>query len=356
MRHHEGGRPQFLPGAGLIGGSFKIDLAALAPIWKRFESIKQRRFQLDRPMGLSQPIQPARLPFSYRLSSRLLPVLQKLGCFGWMLIVACFFMLYLAGYLGLAATFVFGTLTHLGIWFVAVWGQVALDVEKKRRKEVYDHTQGLFDAVVYEGEQLIRHYQKDFPRLRTELTQLRKRFESLQDAFEAECPRKNVGPDPARQAQQLEQYLRQQFLDAPENKITGIGPGRVATLASYGVETAFDISEEALKGIKGFGPKLTETLLSWKNQVATRFVYNPEVIATDEAPAELVLKYRQLEEGIRGQLQRKIQDLETLGSQVEEQLRSIQERLEKLAVALVQAGCDWQAAESAASIPRRGPT
>ncbi len=337
------GGPNFFLGAGLVGSSFKLDQAALASIWKKAEAVQQRRFKLRRPAGPSRPPTPAPLPASYRLSRRLVPVLEKLGWWTWVLLMVCFYAVHLAGYLGTVAPWVLGTVSFLGLWVVGLWGFGVFELEKKRRKEDYSQARAHYEEVLLEGEKLIRRYQSGAPRIRAELNQLRQRFEGLQEQFEAECPRKHVSRDPAREAQQLEQHLRQRFLDDPRTRVPGIGPGRLATLASYGIETAFDVSEEALKGIKGFGRKLTEALLSWKEQVKAEFVYNPEVVATDEAPAELVLKYRQLEEAIRGQLQRRIQDLETLGGQVEEQLQTVEERLQQLLDELAQAECDWQA-------------
>jgi DNA-binding helix-hairpin-helix protein with protein kinase domain len=339
----QAGGPNFFLGAGLIGGSFKVDLAVLAGIWKRVEAVQPRRLKVEQPASMVAPLRPSGLPRSYRLSRRLVPMLNKAGCSVLFLLLFGFQVLHAMGYLGAVSSWALPVLTFVGLWIVGLWGFGVFDVEKERCQKVFDQARSEYDQVAQEGGQLIRRYQKDYQRTRAELNQLRKRFESLQEEFEVECPRRNVGHDPAREAQQLEQYLQQQFLDDPQNKVPGIGPGRLATLASYGIETAHDVTEEDLEGIRGFGPRLREALLSWKEQVQDGFVYNPEVVVTDEAPSELVLKYRQLEEAIRGQLQRKVQDLEALGGQVEEQLQTVHDRLERLAGALAQAEADWRA-------------
>lgn len=58
-------------------------------------------------------------------------------------------------------------------------------------------------------------------------------------------------------------------------QIQGIGPGRVATLASYGIETAYDITRSALGNVPGFGHVLVGNLRAWRNSVESRFVFDP---------------------------------------------------------------------------------
>jgi DNA-binding helix-hairpin-helix protein with protein kinase domain len=69
--------------------------------------------------------------------------------------------------------------------------------------------------------------------------------------------------------QHKDSYLRS-WLIADAN-ISGIGPGRSSTLASYGIETAADISAARLYGINGFGPVLTSSLLAWKDVLLQQY-------------------------------------------------------------------------------------
>jgi DNA-binding helix-hairpin-helix protein with protein kinase domain len=72
---------------------------------------------------------------------------------------------------------------------------------------------------------------------------------------------------------QLQRYL-DQFPIGPA-KLTGIGPGREATLRSYGIETAADVSAEALAAVSGFGPTLTGELIAWRQELTRSFVFDP---------------------------------------------------------------------------------
>ena len=75
-----------------------------------------------------------------------------------------------------------------------------------------------------------------------------------------------------------ERAQRLRFLDGFEivkAKVEGIGKGRKHTLASYGVETAADVTQTALAHVPGFGPKMQSRLLAWRASVEARFVFDP---------------------------------------------------------------------------------
>jgi hypothetical protein len=63
---------------------------------------------------------------------------------------------------------------------------------------------------------------------------------------------------------QLTRYLDQFFL--VDAKLTGIGPNLMMTLASFGVETAADITKTRVEQIPGFGQARTRTLLDWRRE------------------------------------------------------------------------------------------
>jgi DNA-binding helix-hairpin-helix protein with protein kinase domain len=69
----------------------------------------------------------------------------------------------------------------------------------------------------------------------------------------------------------------QTFLDTfsiERADIDGIGSARVATLQSYGVETAADVVRATILAIPGFGPSYTERLLDWRRTVEARFRFD----------------------------------------------------------------------------------
>jgi DNA-binding helix-hairpin-helix protein with protein kinase domain len=77
----------------------------------------------------------------------------------------------------------------------------------------------------------------------------------------------------SRDASQLRRHL-DRFRIAGAN-ITGIGPGRASMLASFGIETAADISRRRIAQIPGFNRMLTLELARWRRDRETTFRYNP---------------------------------------------------------------------------------
>jgi DNA-binding helix-hairpin-helix protein with protein kinase domain len=75
-----------------------------------------------------------------------------------------------------------------------------------------------------------------------------------------------------RRQEQLAAFLEKFKLRSA--KLRGIGPAKLTTLMSYGIEDAGDISQQKVIGVPGFGPVNTRTLVEWRDQHAARFVYD----------------------------------------------------------------------------------
>ena len=90
---------------------------------------------------------------------------------------------------------------------------------------------------------------------------------------------------------QLQRYLDSRRID--NARISGIGPTRIATLQSFGIETAAQVNPAAIEGVPGFGPHLTRTMLDWRSNVERAFVYNTRVPVPKSDIAELDRKISQ---------------------------------------------------------------
>jgi DNA-binding helix-hairpin-helix protein with protein kinase domain len=98
--------------------------------------------------------------------------------------------------------------------------------------------------------------------------------------------------------QQLEQYLENFFIE--HATIPGIGPGRKATLESYGIETAADVDKQRVVAVPGFGPAMAEKLIEWRHETERGFRFDPskgvdpqKVIAIDRDIASQKSKIEQ---------------------------------------------------------------
>jgi DNA-binding helix-hairpin-helix protein with protein kinase domain len=69
--------------------------------------------------------------------------------------------------------------------------------------------------------------------------------------------------------QKLTEYLERYII--AHASIADIGPSRKAVLASFGVETAADVDPITIKRVPGFGPHLTERLVSWRRSCERNF-------------------------------------------------------------------------------------
>jgi hypothetical protein len=103
---------------------------------------------------------------------------------------------------------------------------------------------------------------------------------------------------------QLEKYLDRFHIERAN--IEGIGKARTQTLAFNGIETAADLNHSALVGISGFGPKRIGALMSWRDDLASRFRFDPArgVDPSDVAKInnEVALLRRDLEQKLVGGL------------------------------------------------------
>lgn len=73
--------------------------------------------------------------------------------------------------------------------------------------------------------------------------------------------------------------------------ISGIGPAKTATLISFGIETAADVSQSAVLRVPGFGEVMTGKLVAWRRGHESRFRYDPAPNSQDVAD-ERALRWR----------------------------------------------------------------
>lgn len=82
-----------------------------------------------------------------------------------------------------------------------------------------------------------------------------------------------------RETRQRDAYLDRFPIRAA--KISGIGPAKTATLASFGIETAADVTTGAVMAVPGFGEATTAKMIAWRRTHETRFRYDPAPSASD---------------------------------------------------------------------------
>lgn len=166
------------------------------------------------------------------------------------------------------------------IWLMAIfWG-----VAKAKSKKTVDRTP--FTTGYVASEQLLarefdswnkRNGVDEFLSLYSELEQARDEYALLRKDEERQISRYTAD----RRTAQLNAFLGGFPLD--QATIKGIGAGRRAILASYGIDTAADVNSGRLIGVPGFGEVNMRTLLDWRAKLEKRFTYRPDLTAADHA-------------------------------------------------------------------------
>jgi DNA-binding helix-hairpin-helix protein with protein kinase domain len=117
------------------------------------------------------------------------------------------------------------------------------------------------------------------------------RYRALSEELERELRRLETH---LRQIQ-LRAFLENQFIDTAQ--IPGIYTTDQMALASYGIETAADVSPEALRTVPGFGQRLGRqrraALLAWRQELERRFDFDPRQGVDPTAIASLRRRYAQ---------------------------------------------------------------
>jgi DNA-binding helix-hairpin-helix protein with protein kinase domain len=140
---------------------------------------------------------------------------------------------------------------------------------------------------------------------------------------------------------QLYWFLNRYYLR--DASIAGVGPGKLAVLRSYGVETAADVNQASVSRVPGFGLVLTGKLMAWRQSLERGFRFDasrstdPSDVA--DLDRKLDLKRRQLEATLtQGQPQ-----LLHVNRQVNARRADLRTSLESAAQALAQTDCDLRA-------------
>jgi DNA-binding helix-hairpin-helix protein with protein kinase domain len=115
------------------------------------------------------------------------------------------------------------------------------------------------------------------------------RIKVQHDALPNERARRLQKLDEQRQQKQLDDHL--DHFSLANAKVPGIGPTRVATLASHGIDTASDIVSHRLLAVPGFGPAMVSKLLGWRRMHEMTFRFDP---SRGVSPSEIAVVERDI--------------------------------------------------------------
>jgi DNA-binding helix-hairpin-helix protein with protein kinase domain len=158
-----------------------------------------------------------------------------------------------------------------------VWGLVLVFAREDEAHSEHRKAVAALEAVTKLAEarwRQVRERWKDGPcvsafgDLRADLE--RNRSEILRTPSERQARLQQLHRD--RELAQRQEYLERFTVE--HARIKGFGAGRKAALASYGIETASDLTAQAIMSVPGFGPALAANLLGWRRSVEGGFRFD----------------------------------------------------------------------------------
>jgi DNA-binding helix-hairpin-helix protein with protein kinase domain len=172
---------------------------------------------------------------------------------------------------------------------------------------------------------------KEFAAKLAELDAARKEFESL--------PRMRLEGmkelEKNRQQIQMQKFLDRHYIR--DATLAGIGPGRRAVLASYGIDTAADLSWQALEKVDGIGSRNAATLITWRDSLVSGFVFNPRLNVDRAEVAKLERRIAGRRADMEQTLSSGATELELIRRRILETRATLQAENEKVLMVLLQA-------------------
>lgn len=141
---------------------------------------------------------------------------------------------------------------------------------------------------------------------------------------------------------QLHDYL-DRFL-IRDVKLPSIGPGRLASLRSFGIETAADIEPFRLATVRGIGDRAVDELSRWRTQLETQFHFDPRQGVPPARRAMVAQHYLQLKRQYEARLKDGAAQLKDIQRDVSQQLTTLAYQIHAVELQLKQAEADARVA------------
>lgn len=226
------------------------------------------------------------------------------------------------------------------IWLIVGFGAFGSIREKGTKRidsgpfeRAYQEASDRFDKAVADWQQRLGY--SSFKAMGEELAAARNIFRSLTD----EEKQLRQAYQNARRQKQLEDYLDK--FDIQHYSIKGVGPAKQATLTSYGISTAADVSLKKLVAVPGFGEVNSRGLIEWRNKLEQRFVYHTQ---ESDADRREMARIKALIEAKAVPLRKRLSagpgNMEALARRIQSSASSIDPAIHQAHSLVEQARCD----------------
>lgn len=188
-----------------------------------------------------------------------------------------------------------------GIWLTVSGGETPQYVEEMRRREKKrEDAQKVYDQLLSTLTQATSA--ERFDREKAQLNGARQSHMNLPNAEK----KMTESVTAKARERQLRDHLDRYFID--DASISGLGPAKKAALRSFGIETAADITASSVGSVRGFGPKLTSAMMTWKRACEARFRFDasPQALQADivRVRNEIAVQRQAVEATLQGGVER----------------------------------------------------
>lgn len=203
---------------------------------------------------------------------------------------------------------------------IANFGEEAVNAERQRRRQELSAAEAELKNII---EQMER--EAGIAEARHIIVEVGK-FKNRFDGLVAEEQRALADLPKQAHQRQLNEFLDKYYVD--KAKLSGIGPTKLATLRSFGIETAADIEWNRIIKIRGFGEVLTRTLVDWRKEKERIFKFNPARGVTDVDRRKVQQKYVSIRQDIERKMREGLHKLQSVKSRVDNTQRRHHDRLQ----------------------------
>lgn len=236
-----------------------------------------------------------------------------------------------------------------GAWFLALlaggggWAMAGSAGATERATEARKRLKSL-ELARQEYVRLVERLKKEtgpegFNARKDSFVRIRAELEGLTRAEQAELDKLHS----TAHERQKQKFLETCFLDRAN--IPGVGPNRKATLRSFGIETAADVTRRRVRQVRGFGVSLTRAVLDWQASCERRFRFNPAAAVSDSDRNAVRTKYVTKRRALEQSLASAPTQLRQFRKNADEQLATLQPKLNVAAKQLAQAQADYSLLE-----------
>ena len=143
-----------------------------------------------------------------------------------------------------------------------------------------------------------------------------------------------------REGSQRRQFLESHLIEAAS--LPGVGPDRNAALASFGIETAAEITDIAVRRVPGIGPKVARRLTEWRANKEKLFEFDPSQGVSDAEKREVAMRFQMTRGELECELRQGPASLSVLNRSTQARYDGLRNALKTAGAALAQATADAQ--------------